>query len=150
MYFLNTKYLMFRPHRDRNFSPIGEDRMNPNQDATIRLVGFAGNSFSVGIAWVSAWWPQNRQGMALGVFGAIVCLAAPLREFLVNRCRNFIFATAPAPLVAAALLELDSTPVDIRLENTSTTPDTTQRKDKKRQDIGQGGGDDERSLRYRE
>lgn len=34
------------------------------------LVGFAGNSFSVGIAWVSAWWPQNRQGMALGVFGA--------------------------------------------------------------------------------
>jgi NNP family nitrate/nitrite transporter-like MFS transporter len=34
------------------------------------LVGFAGNSFSVGIAWVSAWWPQNRQGFALGVFGA--------------------------------------------------------------------------------
>jgi MFS transporter, NNP family, nitrate/nitrite transporter len=34
------------------------------------LVGFAGNSFSVGIAWVSAWWPQERQGMALGVFGA--------------------------------------------------------------------------------
>jgi MFS transporter, NNP family, nitrate/nitrite transporter len=34
------------------------------------LVGFAGNSFSVGIAWVSAWWPQGRQGMALGVFGA--------------------------------------------------------------------------------
>ena len=34
------------------------------------LVGFAGNSFSVGIAWVSAWWPQNRQGFALGLFGA--------------------------------------------------------------------------------
>ena len=34
------------------------------------LVGFAGNSFSVGIAWVSAWWPQNRQGLALGIFGA--------------------------------------------------------------------------------
>ncbi len=34
------------------------------------LVGFAGNSFSVGIAWVSAWWPQSRQGLALGVFGA--------------------------------------------------------------------------------
>lgn len=34
------------------------------------LVGFAGNSFSVGIAWVSAWWPYNRQGFALGVFGA--------------------------------------------------------------------------------
>jgi MFS transporter, NNP family, nitrate/nitrite transporter len=34
------------------------------------LVGFAGNSFSVGIAWVAAWWPRNRQGFALGVFGA--------------------------------------------------------------------------------
>ena len=34
------------------------------------LVGFAGNSFSAGIAWVSAWWPQQRKGMALGVFGA--------------------------------------------------------------------------------
>ena len=34
------------------------------------LVGFAGNSFSVGIAWVSAWWPPQHQGLALGVFGA--------------------------------------------------------------------------------
>ncbi|HSO04065.1 MAG TPA: nitrate/nitrite transporter [Candidatus Limnocylindrales bacterium] len=34
------------------------------------LVGFAGNSFSVGIAWVSAWWPRERQGLALGIFGA--------------------------------------------------------------------------------
>ncbi len=34
------------------------------------LVGFAGNSFTVGIAWVSAWWPQNRQGFVLGIFGA--------------------------------------------------------------------------------
>ena len=34
------------------------------------LAGFAGNSFSAGIAWVSAWYPQNHQGFALGVFGA--------------------------------------------------------------------------------
>jgi nitrate/nitrite transporter NarK len=34
------------------------------------LVGFAGNSFSVGISWNSAWFPRNRQGTALGVFGA--------------------------------------------------------------------------------
>lgn len=34
------------------------------------LVGFAGNSFSVGISWNSAWWPRRRQGLALGVFGA--------------------------------------------------------------------------------
>jgi len=34
------------------------------------LVGFAGNLFSVGIAWNSHWFPRNRQGFALGVFGA--------------------------------------------------------------------------------
>ncbi len=42
-------------------------------------------------------------GKALGVSGALVCLASPLREFLLNRCRNFIFATAPSPLVAACV-----------------------------------------------
>ncbi|MCX6971572.1 MAG: MFS transporter [Verrucomicrobia bacterium] len=34
------------------------------------LVGMAGNSFSVGIAWNSAWFSRERQGLALGVFGA--------------------------------------------------------------------------------
>ena len=34
------------------------------------LVGFAGNSFSAGVSWNSAWFPRNRQGFALGVFGA--------------------------------------------------------------------------------
>lgn len=34
------------------------------------LVGFVGNSFSVGIAWNSAWYSQRRKGFALGVFGA--------------------------------------------------------------------------------
>lgn len=34
------------------------------------LVGMAGNAFSVGIAWNSAWFPRERQGFALGVFGA--------------------------------------------------------------------------------
>lgn len=34
------------------------------------LFGIAGNSFSVGIAWNAAWFPKERQGMALGVFGA--------------------------------------------------------------------------------
>lgn len=34
------------------------------------LVGFAGNAFSVGIAWNSAWFPKEQQGFALGVFGA--------------------------------------------------------------------------------
>jgi NNP family nitrate/nitrite transporter-like MFS transporter len=34
------------------------------------LAGFAGNAFSVGIAWCSAWYPRQHQGFALGVFGA--------------------------------------------------------------------------------
>lgn len=34
------------------------------------LIGFAGNSFSAGISWNSAWFPRERQGFALGVFGA--------------------------------------------------------------------------------
>jgi len=34
------------------------------------LMGLAGVSFAVGIAWVSAWYPRNRQGFALGTFGA--------------------------------------------------------------------------------
>ena len=42
-------------------------------------------------------------GKALGVSGALVCLAKPLRDFLVNRGRNFIFATAPSPLIAACV-----------------------------------------------
>lgn len=34
------------------------------------LAGLAGNSFAVGIAWNSAWFPAHRQGTALGIFGA--------------------------------------------------------------------------------
>ena len=34
------------------------------------LLGLAGNSFSVGIAWNSAWFPEARKGTALGIFGA--------------------------------------------------------------------------------
>lgn len=34
------------------------------------LFGLAGNSFTVGISWVSAWYPQEKKGTALGVFGA--------------------------------------------------------------------------------
>ncbi|MBI3863665.1 MAG: NarK/NasA family nitrate transporter [Planctomycetia bacterium] len=34
------------------------------------LYGLAGNSFAVGIAWNSAWFPQQSKGTALGIFGA--------------------------------------------------------------------------------
>lgn len=32
--------------------------------------GLAGTSFSIGIAFTSVWYPRNKQGMALGIFGA--------------------------------------------------------------------------------
>ena len=43
MYFLNTRYVKYRPHRDRNFNAIGPKRMSVNQDATVKLMGWAGN-----------------------------------------------------------------------------------------------------------
>ena len=42
-YLLNTKYLFFRPHRERNFVPIGGERQSVNQDAVVKLIGWAGN-----------------------------------------------------------------------------------------------------------
>ena len=43
MYMLNTNYLHWRPHKDRNMVVIGGDRMSTNQDAFVRLLGWAGN-----------------------------------------------------------------------------------------------------------
>ena len=43
MYFLNTDYIHFRPHADRNFTPLDPDRFATNQDAVVKLIGFAGN-----------------------------------------------------------------------------------------------------------
>jgi NNP family nitrate/nitrite transporter-like MFS transporter len=34
------------------------------------LVGIAGGSFSVGVSYVSKWFPSSKQGTALGIFGA--------------------------------------------------------------------------------
>ena len=48
MYFINTKYLKFRPHRERNFTAIGGDRQSVNQDAIVRLMGWAGALTSSG------------------------------------------------------------------------------------------------------
>jgi len=43
MYFLNTDYIHFRPHAARNMVPIGDERFSVNQDAMVKLIGFAGN-----------------------------------------------------------------------------------------------------------
>lgn len=43
MYFLNTNYIFYRPHRDRNMVPLDPDRFSVNQDAMVKLIGWAGN-----------------------------------------------------------------------------------------------------------
>jgi hypothetical protein len=43
-YFLNTKYLFFRPHRRRNMVPLSPNRRYAvNQDAEVQILAFAGN-----------------------------------------------------------------------------------------------------------
>jgi NNP family nitrate/nitrite transporter-like MFS transporter len=48
------------------------------------FVGVAGGSFTVGIAYCARWFPKNRQGLAMGIFGAgntgsaVTKLVAPL------------------------------------------------------------------------
>jgi len=48
MYMLNTDYLFLRTHRDRNMVPIGGERQSINQDAVVKLIGWAGNLTSSG------------------------------------------------------------------------------------------------------
>jgi hypothetical protein len=48
-YFLNTKYLRFRPHSERNFVPLDpKKRYSINQDAEVQILAFAGNVTSAG------------------------------------------------------------------------------------------------------
>jgi len=43
-YMLNTKYLFFRPHTDRNFVSLSPNkRYSVNQDAEVQILGFMGN-----------------------------------------------------------------------------------------------------------
>lgn len=44
-------------------------------------------------------------GKALGAAGALVTASTAMRDFMVNRCRPFIFTTAPSPLMAVAVRE---------------------------------------------
>ena len=44
-------------------------------------------------------------GKALGVSGALVCSNRVICEYLVNRAREFIYSTAPSPLMAACVRE---------------------------------------------
>ncbi len=65
------------------------------------LVGFAGNLFSVGIAWNSAWSSKRRQGFALGVFGA-GNVGASVTKMIVIFAPGMIAATAGATYLGFA------------------------------------------------
>lgn len=48
-YFLNTKYLHYRPHAQRNMVPLSPNRRYAtNQDAEVQIIGWAGNLTSSG------------------------------------------------------------------------------------------------------
>ena len=44
-------------------------------------------------------------GKALGTFGAFVCSSKTVKDYLVNRCRTFIYTTALPPFIACQTLE---------------------------------------------
>jgi hypothetical protein len=49
MYFLNTKYLFYRPHAERNMVPLAPNkRYAINQDAEVQIIAWAGNLTSSG------------------------------------------------------------------------------------------------------
>lgn len=50
MYFLNTKFIHYRPHRDRNMVPLSPgQRYSVNQDASVQIMAWAGNMTSSGL-----------------------------------------------------------------------------------------------------
>lgn len=48
MYFLNTDYLYMRPHSKREYVPLSPERFSTNQDAMVKLIGWAGNMTTSG------------------------------------------------------------------------------------------------------
>lgn len=48
MYFLNTDYVYMRPHSKREYVPLSPERFSTNQDAMVKLIGWAGNMTTSG------------------------------------------------------------------------------------------------------
>lgn len=65
------------------------------------IAGPQGRGFSAQFEGAANIVALHTCGKALGASGALVTMAEPLRRFMINRCKPFIYATAPSPLVAA-------------------------------------------------
>ena len=75
----------------------------PCRLATALGVGIAGGSFAVGIAYVSRWYPKERQGTALGIFG-MGNVGAAVTKFLAPFVMVALGWQAVAQVWATALL----------------------------------------------
>lgn len=78
-------------------------------------LGLAGGSFAVGVVYVAAWYPRERQGTALGMFGlgnvgaAVTGFAAPLLLAVMD-WRHVVWVYAGSMLLAATLFYVFSQP----------------------------------------
>jgi len=74
------------------------------------LFGMAGAAFAVGIAYTSVFWPKEKQGTALGIFGvgnagsAVTTLAAPLALQKLTQGGENMEGWRQLPLIYAAAL----------------------------------------------
>lgn len=78
-------------------------------------LGLAGGSFAVGVAYVSAWYPNSKQGTALGIFGvgnvgaAVTNFAAPILLIaLGGEWRQVVLVYAAVLTITAVLFFLFS------------------------------------------
>ena len=74
-------------------------------------------------------------GKALGTFGAFACGTSLMREYLINRCRSFIYTTALPPSIACQTLK-----------NLEKVPDRMERLSKLVKDFGKMLGVESRSA----
>jgi NNP family nitrate/nitrite transporter-like MFS transporter len=73
------------------------------------FLGLAGTTFSVGIGFTSKWFPPEKQGMALGIYGmgnigqSIAVFGAPVLALSLGSWRTVFFVFAAVSLVWAAV-----------------------------------------------
>lgn len=67
------------------------------------VYGPQGRGLAAGLEGAASLVTLHTCGKALGVSGALATLPDPMRRFMINRSRAFIYATAPSPLIAATV-----------------------------------------------
>ncbi|HEY4276511.1 MAG TPA: 8-amino-7-oxononanoate synthase [Rhizomicrobium sp.] len=69
------------------------------------ILGPGGHGLASGLAARSNVLVLHTCGKALGVSGALLGLPGILADYMINRAHNFIYSTAPSPLMAAGVRE---------------------------------------------